>query len=87
MAVGAFQVLYFILYQSPFMVPNVGLGNRLIKNNLRIFLGSRFNIFKNIEAQKKLCHFYKNMNLCILIELSILFQLTNFHFLILMLHP
>ena len=30
----------------------------LIKNNLRIFLGSRFNIFKNIEAQNKLCHSY-----------------------------
>ena len=34
------------------MVPNAGVGNRLIKNNLRIFLGLRFNIFKNIEAQK-----------------------------------
>ena len=48
-----------MLYQSPFMVPNAGIGNRLIKNNLRIFLSSTFNIIKNIEAQKKLCHSYK----------------------------
>ena len=50
----------FVCYTSHFMVPNTGIGNQLIKNNLRIFLGSRFNIFKNIEAQKKLCHSYKN---------------------------
>ena len=56
-----------MLYQSPFMVPNAGVGNRLIKNNLRIFLGSRFNIFKNIEAQKKLILIKKVCNVKYLI--------------------
>ena len=57
-----------MLYQSPFMVPNVGVGYWLIKNNLRIFLGSRFNIFKNIETRKKLCHSYKKK--CVIIILT-----------------
>ena len=57
--VGTYQVSYLYVIPKSFLVPNAGVGNRLIKNNLRIFLGLRFNIFKNIEAQQKLCHSYK----------------------------
>ena len=52
-------------------------GLLLYKNNLRIILGSKVGILKNDDAQKNLCHSYKN-KMCIQTFLVAVFLFVAF---------